>query len=109
VAIAVPVVHSGSATNWMHPDTVRFGVVGDPPRGWVPPETDGMGHAVCVVAFHRDPAEPAGGWFVFRNSHGLDWARAAPAAVRPRVPHAGFGAISASYVDGYCWEMLSLT
>jgi hypothetical protein len=109
VAIAVPVFAKTSdspTTNWDNPEVERSGRVRNPPAGWVP--SGAPGHAVCVVGFQRDADEPTGGWFIFRNSLGLDWAEdAITAAGRPRVPHRGFGAISATYVEQYLWEMLS--
>jgi hypothetical protein len=106
VAIAVPVycpADGSSATNWS--SGITSGEVIDP-------YSDGVlsgGHAVCVVAFQPDPAESGGGWFIFRNSVGLNWASGfQPAGDPPRVPARGYGAISATYVEGFCWEFLSL-
>lgn len=103
VAIAVPVYaqsNESSVTNWS--SGITSGEVLDPYR-------DGIfvgGHAVCVVAFQPDPS---GGWFIFRNSVGGNWASGfQPDGDPPRVPAPGYGAISAAYVEGYCWEYLSL-
>jgi hypothetical protein len=108
VAIAVPIfakTPTSAMTNWDNPDTERSGMVRDPRPDWVP---SGAGHAVCVTGFQRDRHEPAGGWFIFRNSLGLDWGEDAVSVTGiPRLPHRGFGAISATYVEKYCWEMLS--
>ena len=110
VALAVP-VHAETpesvATNWDNPDVHRSGKVHNPPVGWAPTVAE-RGHVVCVTGFQRDPREPTGGWFVFRNSRGLNWSRYAPFGPQPpRVPLRGWGAISATHVERYCWELLS--
>lgn len=111
VAIAVPQFMDPDGppemTNWWLPSVELTGVVQDPPAGWV--QARGRGHAVCVVGFQRDDDEPTGGWFIIRNSVGTDWATGAPDHLgdRPLVPAPGYGALSATYVDGHCWEMLS--
>jgi hypothetical protein len=118
VAIALPVFYSASdplETNWDNPVTTNSGVVIDPIEGeWVPhdparPEHSAPGHAVCVVGFQPDADELSGGWFIFRNSRGINWAghRDGEGPEPPIVPARGYGAISATYVDRYCWEMLS--
>ena len=56
-------------------------------------------------------AEPAGGYFVFRNSWGFEFGRKASDPDRPRgpprVPLPGYGTISASHVEAACWEAVS--
>jgi hypothetical protein len=66
------------------------------------------GHAVCVVGFEPDPEEPMGGYFIARNSWGTLWASLAPSPGDSHSPAAGYGEISASYVDAYLWELLQL-
>jgi hypothetical protein len=107
VAIAVPVysqADGSSVTNWS--SGITSGEVIDPYSNRVL----AGGHAVCVVAFQPDPTESGGGWFIFRNSVGLNWASGnQPTGDPPRVPAHGYGAISATYVEGFCWEFLSLS
>ena len=107
VAISVPVfasVGTQSFTNWNTPVAEVHGCVIDPP-----PRSIVVGaHAVCVTGFSPDPHELMGGYFVFRNSWGLDWGRAAPdPSVKPKVhtPEPGYGQISATYVEKYLWEL----
>jgi hypothetical protein len=109
VVVAVPVFKDPDApeglTNWWSPRARRHGIVPDP---LLPPWEKVSGHAVCVLGFQPDPEEPQGGWFIFRNSVGADWASGAPnpfSQDRPRVPARGWGAISGRYVEGFCWEI----
>jgi hypothetical protein len=108
VAIAVPVyarTGGSSVTNWS--SGITSGEVLDPyPDSY---REFAGGHAVCVVAFQPDPAERGGGWFIFRNSVGLNWAYGLPGDDPPQVPERGYGALSATYVEGYCWELFSPT
>jgi len=61
------------------------------------------GHAVALIGFSTDVTEPNGGYFVFRNSWGPDWARLAPTS-GGRVWRTGYGQISATYMENYAWE-----
>jgi hypothetical protein len=62
-----------------------------------------------VLAFQPDPQEPAGGWFIFRNSVGDDWAKNPNLLTQgPRVPARGWGALSATMVNEHAWEMLAV-
>ena len=71
------------------------------------PRTDG--HVVCVTGFIPDPAEPLGGWFVFRNSWGLEFASHATLPDSgPTSGTRGYGLLSATHVNNYCWEYLVL-
>jgi hypothetical protein len=107
VAIAIPVYSQadGSAlTNWSV--GMSSGEVVDPYKDKF--QVFNSGHAVCVVGFQPDPLEPGGGWFIFRNSIGLNWASGLwYGDDAPRIPGRGYGAISATYVEGYCWEFFS--
>lgn len=108
VAIALPEFPKNpgsSITNWNNLTTWSSGIVADPPEGSVAHKANTPGHAVCIVGFQHDPGS-GGGWFLFRNSLGGDWADSADPARLPRVPAPGYGAISAVHVEGYCWEML---
>ncbi|MGK7869676.1 hypothetical protein [Falsiroseomonas sp. E2-1-a20] len=109
VVIALPVFKDPDApeglTNWWSPRARRHGIVPDP---LLPPWEKVAGHAVCVLGFQPDAAEAQGGWFIFRNSVGADWASGAPNRLShdlPRVPARGWGAISARHVEGFCWEI----
>ncbi|MGG5889925.1 hypothetical protein ACLF3G_22570 [Falsiroseomonas sp. HC035] len=109
VVIALPVFKDPDApeglTNWSSPRARRHGIVPDP---LLPPWQKVAGHAVCVLGFQPDAAEARGGWFIFRNSVGADWASGAPNRLSldlPQVPARGWGAISASHVEGFCWEI----
>jgi len=117
VAIALPkfpLTPGSSLTNWDNSISLTSGEVKDPVPASVtrkdPHETDTPGHAVCIVGFHPDGNEAMGGWFVFRNSIGVDWAHAFDPEKQepPHVPARGYGAISASYIEQSCWEVLSL-
>ena len=110
VAIALPEFpkNPGSATtNWYNPTSWSSGIVADPPAGSEVHEPDTPGHAVCIVGFQQDPGR-AGGWFLFRNSLGGDWANSVNPArpYPPLVPAPGYGAISADHIERFCWEML---
>jgi C1A family cysteine protease len=93
----------------------------DGPHGWGttvarlygrilnPPPTSVVagGHCVCVTGFVPDSDEPMGGYFVFRNSWGSGWSRLSPSDYS-YVPEQGYGQISATYVNKYCWELMQL-
>lgn len=69
------------------------------------------GHAVCLVGFKANP-DPDGenrGWFLFRNSLGTsEFAYGQPLDTKEPISLApGYGTISASDVDLYCWEYLA--
>jgi hypothetical protein len=108
VAIATPVFGVMGDDTYQNSITDQSGVVRDPKD-----EAIRSGHTVCVVGFQPAPsaeAEATGGWFIFRNSLGTTWANDPRTdGNAPRVPHDGYGAISATYVEKYCWEYLSLT
>jgi hypothetical protein len=113
VAIALPEFPrspGSTITNWNNPTSWGSGIVADPPPGSVSHDPDnppGPGHAVCIVGFQQDP-DRAGGWFLFRNSLGGDWANSVD-PTRPHPPQVaapGYGAISADHIERYCWEML---
>jgi hypothetical protein len=110
VAIALPEFpkNPGSTTtNWNNPTTWSSGIVADPPAGSEVHEPGSPGHAVCIVGFQQD-RDRAGGWFLFRNSLGGDWADSVDRRwlYPPDVPAPGYGAISADHIEQYCWEML---
>jgi hypothetical protein len=113
VAIALPEFPrspGSTITNWNNPTSWGSGIVAEAPPGLALHNADnaaGPGHAVCIVGFQQD-RDRGGGWFLFRNSLGGDWANSID-LTRPRppqVPAPGYGAISADHVERYCWEML---
>jgi C1A family cysteine protease len=57
----------------------------------LPGEPKGELHAVCLIGYETDPAVPGGGYFLFRNSYGLDWAQESPYAP-------GYGLLPFAYV-----------
>jgi C1A family cysteine protease len=75
-----------------------------------PPPTSVVagGHCVCITGFVADSNEPSGGYFIFRNSWSPSWAKLAPSSGNTYSPEAGYGEISATYVDKYCWELMQL-
>jgi Papain family cysteine protease len=106
LAIALPVFRDAlrpAGTNWNSPVGTLYGKVLDPP----PTSVVTGGHAVCVTGFQPDPTEPAGGHFIVRNSWGTSWGSRLPTAGY-FGPEAGYGQVSASYVEGFLWEMCRL-
>ncbi|WP_232478994.1 C1 family peptidase, partial [Roseomonas rosulenta] len=92
-------------TNWRLPSNYAIGKVGEQQLGW---ERTNAGHAVCILGFRPDAGAPGGGWFIFRNSWGLVYAKDAPDADDPAgVPAPGYGAMSAGHADAHVWEMFS--
>ena len=110
VAMGVPLFqHPSGLSNWTLPSAMSSGIVLCPQDANAPvlegPRSDG--HVVCVTGFLPDPNEPMGGWFVFRNSWGLEFASHATlpsAGITAR--RRGYGVISATHVNAYCWEYL---
>ena len=101
--------HDIGETNWTLPRSWRSGRVPCPQDEGAPRlgAADGSGHVVCVTGFVPDPDEPSGGWFVFRNSWGLAFGGGPGADAPPPVPARGYGLVSATHVDLYCWEFLT--
>jgi C1A family cysteine protease len=102
VAVSLPVFSDPTnlqVDNWSTPAGWLYGVVIDPP----PTSIAIGGHCVCVTGFEPDATEPLGGYFVIRNSWSTNWGQQLP---QPGYhgPEAGYGQISASYVDAYLWE-----
>lgn len=106
VAVSLPVFvdpMGRGRSNWDASIAVNLGQVLDPPPTAV---MDGA-HAVCLTGFAADPDEPAGGYFILRNSWSERWGAHLPA---PGVhgPEPGYGQVSASYVDRYLLEYAAL-
>ena len=110
VAVGVPMfVHPSGLTNWTLPGAMRSGVVLCPEDAGAPalegPRDEG--HVVCVTGFLPDPSEPLGGWFVFRNSWGLEFAsHATIPSDEISAGTRGYGLLSATHINIHCWEYL---
>lgn len=106
VAITLPVFYdpvTGQGNNWQTPTAFSYGIVSNNPPGALPLK----GHAVCVIGFVQDWTEPTGGYFIFRNSWGSDWATHAPSTYS-YSPAVGYGQVPATYVDRQVWEICQL-
>lgn len=106
VAAALPVFVDlmTGADNWSWTGAWDYGHVIDPPQFSV---VNG-GHAICVCEYHPSTVAPGGGWFVFKNSWGIQqWSDGSnsPPQGHPQWK-AGYGYLSAAYVDEYLWEFL---
>lgn len=110
VAIGVPLFrHPSGLSNWVLPSALRSGLVTCPDDAHAPPlgGPRADGHVVCVTGFTPSTSDPLGGWFVFRNSWGLDFAsHSATDEADRRAGLRGYGLISATHVNNYCWEYL---
>lgn len=97
-------------TGWDQEIVLLTGQVRDPAEDDV--AVPGSGHAVCILGFQASAQEAFGGYFVFRNSWGVEFGRLASDPNRPRtpprVPMPGYGTLSASHLEANCWEALSL-
>lgn len=106
VAICLPVfvdpLTPDGATNWTTPVGWSYGTVINPP----PTSKVKSGHCVCITGFVPDASEPQGGYFIIRNSWDRDWGSRNGSGTR--APEPGYGSISASYVNTYCWELFQL-
>lgn len=108
VAVSLPVFVDTltKADNWNWTGAWDYGHVLDPTQFSV---VDG-GHAICMCEYHPSTAAPGGGWFVFKNSWGTqDWSRGGQTPPQDHPAwQAGYGYLSAAYVDEYLWEFLRL-
>ena len=108
VAITVPIFTDPTTkqSNWSTSTAWAYGEVIDP----LPSLSRTGGHAVAITGFRPDPAESTGGYFIFRNSWAADWgANTTPAPVgQLSSGRAGYGIISATYIDQYLEETLVL-
>lgn len=102
VAISLPVFSDpafAQVDNWTTQAGWLWGQVLDPP----PTSTAIGGHCVCVTGFEPDLTEPLGGYFIIRNSWSTQWGSLLPQP-GSHGPEAGYGQVSASYVDRFLWE-----
>lgn len=108
VAVSLPVftdpTDPNGPNNWMTSVACSYGRILNPPPGAVA----SAGHCVCVTGFVPDAGEPNGGYFIFRNSWDSYWAAAAPSPGSSYSPEHGYGEVSATYVNTYCWELLQI-
>ena len=105
VAVAFPIyANQYGVTNWTKAGE-GSGTVGFP----INPAADDHcgGHSVCIVGYRPDAVGDSGGWFIFRNSWGIEWAGNAPDAGGVQVPGPGYGAIAAGHVESAVWEILA--
>lgn len=107
-AVAIPVqplMLSPGLTNWTKRMGQYHGIVVDP-NGDCP-----EGHAVCIIGYLKNSKVTGGGWFVCRNSWGLQWASEAhagePFAIKD-LPGRGYGVISAEYLNTLCSEIFTI-
>lgn len=106
VVVSLPVfreVKTG-ANNWHWFGATNYGHVLDPVCNSV---LVGC-HAVCLFCYIPSSAAKGGGWFVFKNSWGInDWSNgggSAPAS-DPQLQN-GYGYFSAEFVDTYLQELM---
>ena len=59
------------------------------------------GHAVCLIGYQDNAQYPGGGYFILRNSWGLDWATQSPYG-------AGNGTIPYQYIANENWEAFTI-
>jgi C1A family cysteine protease len=85
VVFSVPVY-----AHWFTEPTHSSGDVRIP----LPGEKVEGGHALCMVGYETDPDVPGGGYFLVRNSWGIDWAGQSPVA-------AGYARIPFAYMAQY--------
>lgn len=89
IAISVPVYN-----NWYsNPAANAIGLIPMP----IANSVRKGGHAMCVAGYSWDTDFAGGGYFIVRNSWGVEWAPRSP--VGP-----GYGAIPFLYVEKYGWE-----
>ena len=108
VAVCLPVFRDpalpNGPLNWTTEAGWSYGRILNPPVRSI---VDG-GHCVCITGYIPDGTEPSGGYFVVRNSWGTRWGELAPSPGSSNAPEQGYGDISATYVDRYCWELMQL-
>ena len=90
VGIGIPVYQS-----WMQSAVVRkYGNITMPIPGEVP---ESIGHAVALAGFEDDPQFAGGGYFIVRNSWGLNWGTASPLG-------SGYGTLPYRYLAQFNWD-----
>jgi hypothetical protein len=90
VGIGIPVYKS-----WMQSAVVRkYGNITMPIPGEVP---EAIGHAVALAGYEDDPQFAGGGYFIVRNSWGLNWGTASPLG-------SGYGTLPYRYLAQFNWD-----
>jgi C1A family cysteine protease len=109
VAVSIPIQvlpSSFGVTNWTIQLGRYHGIVADP-TGDCPD-----GHAVCIIGYLQDRRPPGGGWFVCRNSWGLEWSSEANCSSQPfairTLPGRGYGVLSVRYVNTHVSEIMTI-
>lgn len=122
VAVGVPMYRIKDVAypdGFTNNDTLITGIVKGPPAlcalglDIIPERVSA--HQICIVGFQLDSKADGGGWFIFKNSWGYAFATSPKAeldrASKPKppfVPGRGYGAISAAYLNEFCWEYLCI-
>lgn len=99
-AVSLPEFSKDGILNLNNEQARDSGIIPAPSRDW--DISAFYGHSVCVVGYQPDRA---GGWFIFRNSWGMNFGRARATLGTPVVPAIGYGAISAAYIDEHAYYM----
>jgi hypothetical protein len=109
VAVSIPVQVlplSFGVTNWTIQLGRYHGIVADP-TGDCPD-----GHAVCILGYLQDRRAPGGGWFICRNSWGLEWSSESDYSCQPfairGLPGRGYGVLSVRYVNTHVSEIMTV-
>lgn len=89
ISFGVPVFKSW----YRNPITYRTGRLPMP----LPDEEHIGGHCMTLVGYQDDKDWPGGGYFIFRNSWGEEWA--SDSEFGP-----GYGTIPYAFIANYCWE-----
>lgn len=106
VCVSVP-IYRRRISDWGDRDAILDGYVLDPIEDG--PEDGDIegGHAFCIIGYRRDPANPAKGRFVFRNSWGDRFAsRPTKTGAYDSAPAIGYGTISQEHIRKHCWEIM---
>ena len=107
ISISMPIYPDGDILPWSFGVGADTGVIPEPLANWQETPIDKLsGHSVCLVGAVEDETAPGGGWFIFRNSWGPDFAaRRTEVKALKDILHPGYGALSFAHVQQHCWEM----
>jgi hypothetical protein len=110
VVVALALLEQPGISSFLGPNGRLFGRVWYPPPAVAQGLSARSGHSVCIVGYRPGPAggDISSGTFLFRNSYGTSRFGAhlgrRPSAGLP--PGRGYGSISATDLERYCWEFL---